>query len=177
MLAAHWWFWALVVAGLLPLATLSRRWDEIVVRVRGWAVARGLVSLPPGQKLSGRAQARDPSWLAVPIALWVAAGPWIWGYDDSAGAVACALASGGAVLVLAVGGIVFPALWALELLASAWLLVAPWLVGYGDDNGPVGLSDTTCGVLLAIVSIGALSAAERRLRPGAGGIGRLPPRS
>jgi hypothetical protein len=80
------------------------------------------------------------------------------------------------VLVLAFGGIVFPALWAFELLAGAWLLVAPWLVGYGDDNGPVGLSDTTCGVLLAIVSISALSAAERRLRPGAGGIGRLPPR-
>jgi hypothetical protein len=177
MLAGNWWFWVLVAAALVPLVALSRRWGELVVRTRRWAVARGLVSLAPGQMLSGPAHARDLSWLAVPIAIWVGAGPWIWGYEDSAGAVASALASGGAVLVLAFGGIVFPAFWALELLAGAWLLVAPWLVGYGDDNGPVGLSDTTCGVLLAIVSISALSAAERRLRPGAGGIGRLPPRS
>jgi hypothetical protein len=176
MLASHWWFWVLVGAALVPAAALSRRWGDVVVGVRGWAVARGLLSLGPGQALTAPAGARDLSWLALPIAAWVGAGPWIWGYDDSAGAVACAIASACAVLVLALGGIVFPALWALQLLVAAWLVIAPWLVGYGNDGGPVGLSDTTCGVMLAIVSISALSSAERRLRPGAGGIGRLPPR-
>ena len=119
---------------------------------------------------------RDPSWLAFPIAVWVGAGPWIWGYDDSAEAVVTALVSAAAVLALALAGIIFPAFWALETIAGAWLVVAPWIVGYGDDGGPVGLSDTLCGLLLAAVSLAALSAAERRTATAAGGIGRLPPR-
>jgi hypothetical protein len=175
-LADHWWFWALVAVALVPVVALARRWDEVVLRTRRWAVARGLVSLAPGQALSGSAHVRDPSWLAIPIAVWVGAGPWIWGYDDSPGAVASAIATAAVVLALALGGVVFPALWAVELLAAAWLTIAPWLIGYGTESGPVGLSDTACGVLLLIVSLGALSAAERRLRAHAGGVGRLPRR-
>jgi hypothetical protein len=171
-LAGHWWFWALVAGALVPIVALARAWEGLVLRVRRRAVARGLVELPPGQTL-GPARARDLSWLAIPIAVWVGAGPWIWGYDDSSGAVTCALVTAAAVLVLALGGIVFPALWAVELLTAGWLVVAPWLVGYGNDGGPVGLSDTACGVLLAIASINALSAAEGRLRTGSGAIGRL----
>jgi hypothetical protein len=176
MLADHWWFWVLVAGALVPVVALARRWGELVLRARRWAVGRGLVSLAPGQALAGSGQVRDHSWLAIPIAVWVGAGPWIWGYDDSSGAVASAIATATVVLALALGGIVFPALWAVQLLPAAWLTVAPWLVGYGDEGGPVGLSDTTCGVLLAIVSLGALSAAQRRLRVQSGGIGRLPPR-
>jgi hypothetical protein len=172
-LADDWWFWALAGLALIPLAALARRWDSLVFRARRWTIARGLVSLGPGQALARPARIRDPSWLAIPIALWVGAGPWIWGYDDSDGAVATALITAAAVLLLAVGGVVFPALWALELVVALWLVVAPWLVGYGDEGGPVGLSDTICGLLLAAVSVAALSAAERRLRTSAGGIGRL----
>jgi len=174
-LAGQWWFWALAATALVPLALLARRWPGILLRARRWALSRRLLSLAPGQTLSGPSGARDPSWLALPIALWVGAGPWVWGYDDSGEAVTSALVSGAAVLLIAIPGIVFPALWALELMVASWLLVAPWLVGYGNDGGPVGLSDTASGLLLSAVAIATLSGAERRVRAGGGGIGRLPP--
>jgi hypothetical protein len=170
-LAGEWWFWALALAALC--AALARRWPGFVVRARRWALARGLVSLPPGHTLASGRGEHDLSWLAIPIAVWVGAGPWIWGYDDSAGPVTAALATAASVLALTVAGVIFPALWALQVLAGVWLVVMPWIVGYGDDGGPVGLSDTICGLLLTAVAISALATAERRLRRGGGGIGRI----
>jgi hypothetical protein len=107
-------------------------------------------------------------------------GPWTWGYDDDAGAIATDVVTGGLVIVIALFAIVFPGLWALEMIAGLWLVVAPWLVGYGDANGPVGLSDTIAGLLIFAVSIAALSSAQRALRssPGSkaiGTLGRRPP--
>jgi hypothetical protein len=109
------------------------------------------------------------------LGAWVVIGPWTWGYDDAAGAVATDVITGTLVIAIALGAIVFPSLWALELLSGLWLVVAPWLVGYGDTNGPVGLSDTIAGILICAVAVASLSAAQRALRPspGAGGIGRL----
>jgi hypothetical protein len=173
-LAAHWWFW--VLAGALAACSLSlaRRYPALVLRARRMALRRGLVTVGAGQALRAPSSAgHDPSWLVFPIALWLAASPWIWGYDGEPGAIASDLVTAAAVLLLGLAAIVFPALWALETLAGTWLVVAPWLVGFGDANGPVGLSDVACGVLLVAVAIAALVAAERQLARGSGAIGRL----
>ncbi len=133
--------------------------------------------MPPGTGLVRRSQSvwRDPSWLTLPIAGWVAASPWIWGYDDVSGAIATDVVTGAAVGLAAIASLAFPAFMALEVIAGLWLVTAPWIVGYGNEGGPVGLSDTVAGVLLAIVAIGGLAAAERQVGPGqgSGGIGRL----
>ena len=170
-LSHHWWFWALATAVLALAAAQSRRYPALVGRLRRLALRRHLISLPPGQAL--RPPGRDLSWLAFPLAAWVAASPWIWGYDDAAGGPAADVLTAAAVLVLAVVSVVLPALWALVALAGLWLVVAPWAVGYGDAGGPVGISDVVAGVLLCTVSVAALASAERQVRTGSGAIGRL----
>jgi hypothetical protein len=173
-LATHWWFWVLAAAlGACSLA-LSRRYPALVLRARRLALRRGLIAVGPGQALRAPSSAgRDPSWLVFPLALWLAASPWIWGYDGEPGAIASDLVTAAAVLLLGLGAIVLPALWALETFAGLWLVVAPWIVGFGDANGPVGLSDVSCGVLLVTVALAALVAAERQIARGSGAIGRL----
>jgi SPW repeat len=173
-LAAHWWFWVLAAAlGACSLA-LSRRYPALVLRVRRFALRRRLVTLEPGQALRAPSSAgHDPSWLVLPLALWLGASPWIWGYDGEPGAIASDLVTAAVVLLLGLAAIVLPALWALETLAGLWLVVAPWLVGFGDANGPVGLSDVACGVLLTAVAIAALVAAQRQLTRGSSAVGRL----
>jgi hypothetical protein len=173
-LAGHWWFWVLAVSlGACSLA-LSRGYPALVLRVRRFALRRGLVSVGAGQALRApRSAGRDPSWLVFPLALWLGASPWIWGYDGEPGAIASDLITAALVLLVALAAIVFPALWALETLAGLWLVVAPWLVGFGDANGPVGLSDVACGVLLTAIALAALVAAERQLTRGSGAVGRL----
>src|SRR4029453_16905690 len=109
----------------------------------------------------------DLSWISLLLGAWVAASPWIWGYDDVDGAVATDVATGGAVIVLTLAGIVLPPLNALTVLAGTWLVLAPWIVGYGDENGPVGLSDVAAGVAIAALGIAALASAARRVAPGA----------
>jgi hypothetical protein len=173
-LATNWWFWVIAAALAACSLALSRRYPELVVRVRRMALRRGLLTLGPGQSLRPPSSAgRDPSWLVFPIALWVGASPWIWGYDGEPGAIACDVITAGVVLVLGLGAIVLPALLALETLAGLWLVVAPWIVGFGDANGPVGLSDVVCGLLLAAVAVAALNTAERHVVRGGGAIGRL----
>jgi hypothetical protein len=173
-LAAHWWFWLVAAALALLLLALSPRYPALVLRARRLAVGRGYVKLGSGQALrppsSGR---RDPSWLVFPLAAWVAASPWIWGYDDKHGAIATDVVTAAAVLLVGLAAIVLPGLWALVTIAGLWLVVAPWLVGFGDANGPVGLSDVVCGLLLSAAAIAALGAAERQLGRGSGAVGRL----
>jgi hypothetical protein len=173
-LATHWWFWVLAASFVACSLALSRRYPALVLRARRMALRRGLVAVGSGQALRAPSSAgHDPSWLVFPIALWLGASPWIWGYDGEPGAIASDLVTAVAVLLLGLAAIVFPALWALETLAGLWLVVAPWLVGFGDTNGPVGLSDVACGVLLVTVAVAALVAAERQLTRGSGAIGRL----
>src|SRR5204862_7810917 len=121
----------------------------------------------------------DLSWLSLLLGAWVAASPWIWGYDDVDGAVTSDLVTGAVVMALTVAGIVLPGLNALNVLAGMWLVIAPWLVGYGSEGGPVGLSDTLAGVAIAALGVAALAAASRRIVPGppmpVGRIRRAPP--
>jgi hypothetical protein len=170
----EWWFWAFA-AGLLALSVaLGRHYPRLVAAARRKAAGRGLLELPRGSAI-GPGRGIDLSWLAFPVAIWIGASPWIWGYDDVRGAVAADVVTGGAILALGSAAVVFPALWALVPLGGLWLVTAPWLVGYGSEGGPVGLSDTIAGLLVCAASISGLTAAERRLRPsgGAGAIGRI----
>jgi SPW repeat-containing protein len=179
-LAQNWWFWALAVAALAGLAGSSGRYRLLAARLRRAAVRRGLVDLPPGRALAHSAGGfwSDLSWLVLYAGAWVILSPWIWGYEEVEGAIATDAITGAAVIAIALAGIVFPALWALNILAGLWLVTAPWLVGYGDANGPVGLSDTVAGLVIAATAIATLAAAERRIRPGGGpgAIGRIRPR-
>jgi SPW repeat len=176
--AGHWWFWVLAAAALVAAGAFSGRYRMLAARLRGAAQKRGLIKLPAGRSLDQKPRGfwSELSWLAVAAGIWVVLGPWIWGYDDVGGAVATDALTGGAVIVLAIGGIVYPALWSLNLLAGLWLVTAPWLVGYGDANGPVGLSDSIAGVLVSVLAIASLSVAERALRPGGRVVGRIRPR-
>jgi SPW repeat-containing protein len=134
------------------------------------------VALPAGHALHRGARGfwSDFSWLALFAGVWVAASPWIWGYQDTDGAIATDVVTGSAVIVLTLGAIAFPALWALHLFAGLWLVTAPWLAGYGNANGPVGLSDTIAGIVICAVAIACLAASKRALRAGqAAAIGRL----
>jgi SPW repeat len=174
-LASHWWFWVLAATLLAGVAAASRRYRELAIAVRRAALRRGLVRLPTGQVLDQMVPGfwTDFSWLAVPAGVWVVLGPWIWGYDQAAGAVPTDAVTGAIVIVVALAGLVFPALWSLNLVAGLWLVVAPWLVGYGDSSGPVGLSDTVAGALVFAAAVSGLAAAERTLRPGGTAIGRI----
>jgi hypothetical protein len=171
--------WMLAAALMALAAAFSGRYRAFAARTRAAAVRRGLVKLPPGHSL-GRAPRgfwSDLSWLALAAGGWVVASPWVWDYEHAEGAIAADVVTGGAVVALALAAIVFPALWAINLLAGLWLVTAPWFVGYGDANGPVGLNDTIAGILICAVSITCLAASTRSLRPGeARAIGRIRPR-
>jgi hypothetical protein len=163
-----------VAAVIAASAASAGRYRALVASARRVAVRRRLVELPPGHTLADASNTTaELSWVALLIAVWVAIAPWTWGYDDAAGAVATDMGTGGAVLLLTVASIVFPALSALNLVAGLWLVIAPWLVGYGDFRGAVGLSDTIAGVVLCAVAIASLVAAERAATPGQRAIGRI----
>jgi hypothetical protein len=176
VLADEWWFWLLTgaVVGLSALA--SRRYRELAAAFRRVALQRRLVEPAPGQRVDTRAGGflSDLSWVSILLGAWVAASPWIWGYEDVNGAVSADAVTGGAVIGLTIAGIVFPSLNALTVPAGLWLVLAPWLVGYGSENGAVGLSDVIAGVLIAALGLAALAAASRRIAPGAAmPIGRI----
>jgi hypothetical protein len=177
MLADDWAFWVLAAVIVVSAAAVSPRYPQSVQRARRWAVRRGLISLPTGQRLAARAPRAwsEPGWLGFLLGAWVVLGPWIWGYSDAAGAVATDAITGGVVITIALLGILFPAVWALNLLAGLWLMTAPWLVGYGSEGGPVGLSDTAAGLALSVIAVVTLATAERALATGGGSraIGRL----
>ena len=106
------------------------------------------------------------SWLTILLGAWVAASPWIWGYEDVRGAVATDVITGGAVVVLTIAGVVLPAFNALPVIAGLWLVLAPWTVGYGDEGGPVGLSDVIAGIAIAALGVAAVAGGAKRVRPG-----------
>ncbi len=169
MLADEWWFWALIGALLAAALLRSGSYRALAARIRAVALERRLVEPGAGGRIDTRAGGfgSDLSWLSLLLGAWVAASPWIWGYDDVAGAVAADLVAGGAVIVLTVLGIAFPPLNALTVMAGLWLVLSPWVVGYGDEGGPVGLSDTVAGVAIAALGLAAMTAAGNRITPGA----------
>jgi hypothetical protein len=168
VLADKWWFWVLVALLLGTAALGSGRYRALVARARARALERRLVEPGAGRRIDTRPGGfwSEVSWLSILLGAWVAASPWIWGYDDVHGAVAADVVTGAAVVALTVAGIVFPPLNALTITAGLWLVLAPWIVGYGDEGGPVGLSDTLAGVLIAALGVAALAAASKRIVPG-----------
>jgi hypothetical protein len=178
MLSDDWWFWAITALILAGAALGSRRYRALTAAARRLSLQRGLVEPGPGRGLTVEAGGfwSDLSWLSLLLGAWVAASPWIWGYDDVEGAVTTDAVTGGAVVVLTIAGIVLPSISALNVLAGLWLVAAPWLVGYGGEGGPVGLSDTLAGVAIAVLAIAALTTATGRIVPESGPIGRVPRR-
>jgi hypothetical protein len=85
------------------------------------------------------------------LTLWVALGPWIWGYATSPAAVASHVffifAFGPLTLLITV---LRPAAYAL-LVAGLWLAVSPWLLGYAT-NHTAWLSELVTGTLLTILA-------------------------
>ena len=83
--------------------------------------------------------------------LWVALGPWIWGYASSRSAVAnhvfFIFAFGPLTLLIVV---LRPAAFVV-LAAGLWLAASPWLLGYAT-NHTAWLSELTTGLLLSIVA-------------------------
>jgi hypothetical protein len=89
------------------------------------------------------------------LMLWVALGPWVWGYASSGSAVAShvffVFAFGPLTLLLVV---LRPAAFVV-FVAGLWLAVSPWLLAYATNHS-AWLSDLVTGVLLS--TIGARAA-------------------
>ena len=84
------------------------------------------------------------------LLLWVALGPWVWGYASSGSAVAnhvfFIFAFGPLTLLLVV---LRPAAFVV-LAAGLWLAASPWLLGYATNHS-AWLSELVTGVLFSIV--------------------------
>jgi SPW repeat len=84
------------------------------------------------------------------LMLWVALGPWVWGYASSGSAVASHVffifAFGPLTLLLVV---LRPAAFVV-FAAGLWLAVSPWLLGYATNHS-AWLSELVTGVLLSII--------------------------
>jgi hypothetical protein len=85
------------------------------------------------------------------LMLWVALGPWIWGYASSGSAVASHVffifAFGPLTLLIVV---LRPAAFVV-FAAGLWLAASPWLLGYAANHS-AWLSELATGLLLSIVA-------------------------
>jgi SPW repeat len=85
------------------------------------------------------------------LVLWVALGPWVWGYASSPAAVASHVffifAFGPLTLLIAV---LRPAAYVV-LAAGLWLAASPWLLGYATNHS-AWLSELVTGALLSVVA-------------------------
>jgi hypothetical protein len=84
------------------------------------------------------------------LMLWVALGPWIWGFASSGSAVASHVffifAFGPLTLLV---GVLRPAAFVV-FAAGLWLAASPWLLGYGTNHS-AWLSELTAGLLLSVI--------------------------
>jgi hypothetical protein len=84
------------------------------------------------------------------LMLWVALGPWIWGYASNGSAVASHVffifAFGPLALLIVV---LRPAAFVL-FAAGLWLAASPWVLGYATNHS-AWLSELTAGLLLSVV--------------------------
>ncbi len=104
---------------------------------------------PPRMKLSSLGLDKL-NVAAGALMLWVALGPWIWGYASSGSAVASHVffifAFGPLTLLIVV---LRPAAFVV-LVSGLWLAASPWLLGYATNHS-AWLSDLITGLLLSIV--------------------------
>jgi hypothetical protein len=98
------------------------------------------------------------------LMLWVALGPWIWGYASSAPAVASHVffifAFGPLTLLIV---LLRPAAFVV-CAAGLWLAFSPWLLGYAGNHS-AWLSELVTGVLLSIVGARAAGIPMSKLVP------------
>ena len=91
---------------------------------------------------------------AEAVMLWVAAGPWLWGFAASRSAIAnhvfLLFAFGPMAMLIAV---LRPAAF-VTLAAGIWLALSPWLLGYATINA-AWVNELVSGLLLAVVSLKA----------------------
>lgn len=84
------------------------------------------------------------------VVLWIALGPWIWGYAGNGSAVASHVffifAFGPLTLLL---GVLRPAAFVV-FGAGLWLAASPWLLGYATNHS-AWLSEMTAGLLLSVI--------------------------
>src|SRR5688500_2302691 len=155
----EWWFWAAVAAAAAAVVAAEPAYRRMTARARESALRRRLLEPGPATRLSTEPGPRwsEASLPLLVIAAWVVASPWIWGYADVEGAIACDTVTGGLVALFSAASVVFPALLALNLLAGLWLVTAPWLVGFGTEGGPVGLSDVIAGVVICALALHGLT--------------------
>jgi hypothetical protein len=107
------------------------------------------------------------------LMLWVALGPWAWGYADSGAAVASHVFFIFAFGPLALLIVVLRPAALVVLVAGLWLAASPWLLGYATDRS-AWLSELVTGILISIV--GAHAAGIRvATRPGRSDRGHRPP--
>ncbi len=95
-------------------------------------------------------QERRLNLAAGALTLWVAFGPWIWGYASSPPAVASHvffLFAFGPLTLLIV--ILRPAAFVV-FAAGLWLAASPWLLGYATNHS-AWLSELVTGALLSIL--------------------------
>lgn len=110
------------------------------------------------------------------LLLWVAVGPWVWGYAASASAVASHV-----FFIFAFGPLTLlilalrPAAFVL-LAAGVWLAVSPWVLRYATNHS-AWLSDLVAGVLFSVVSGHAAGIASSPLRRRRTARGRSSPAS
>jgi hypothetical protein len=84
------------------------------------------------------------------LMLWVALGPWAWGYAGSGAAVASHVffifAFGPLALLIEV---LRPAAFVV-LVSGLWLAASPWILGYATNHS-AWLSELVTGILISIV--------------------------
>jgi hypothetical protein len=84
------------------------------------------------------------------LMLWVALGPWAWGYAGSGAAVASHVFFVFAFGPLALLIMVLRPAALVVLVAGLWLAASPWLLGYATNHS-AWLSELITGVLISIV--------------------------
>jgi SPW repeat len=85
------------------------------------------------------------------LMLWVALGPWAWGYAGSGAAVASHVFFVFAFGPLALLIVVLRPAALVVLVAGLWLAASPWLLGYATNHS-AWLSELVTGILISIVS-------------------------
>ena len=99
---------------------------------------------------------RPPSGLsklnvaAGALMLWVAVGPWAWGYAGSGAAVASHVFFIFAFGPLALLIMVLRPAALVVLVAGLWLAASPWLLGYATNHS-AWVSELVTGILISIV--------------------------
>jgi hypothetical protein len=118
---------------------------------------------PPRMKLSALGLSKL-NLAAGALILWVALGPWVWGYASSPSAVAkhVFFIFAFAPLTLLILNL-RPAAFVI-LAAGLWLAASPWLLGYAT-NHTAWLSELLTGLLLSTLAANAAEIRPATLLP------------